>query len=329
MQRAPTSAGDSQRAVTHRSGDRGASFTCGWLSRYLPVCVVLLAHLLLDVVVLSAVLFGQLRSPPVAVNEPSWIKWALLYLDEIRLVFGHNRGLIDTSLPALCLATSQVGLLAAWIWVGRGPAVWRWLVGGAGIWLWACALPFVHGWAFSVSQSGTLFAAQSLTVFGLLIILPRSRLGLEPERHSQWTNPRPRAKWQYTLGELLLAMTIAGALLGIRDRWILLEGAACAVTTVAALAATGPRRWSFRFALAVIIPTMVGYALMRFFDSQHRWWGPGSHLPGHWAFANYYLAYLAWMLIHAACIVAAVLTRRMVNAVVRNRPPRDEGRVLS
>ena len=311
--------------MTHRCGDRGPSSPCGSLWRFAPVCIVLLAHLLLDVVALSAVLFGQFRYPVIAVHERSWIKWVLHYLDEISLVFGFNSGLAETSLPALCLATSQVGLIAAWIWLGRGPAIWRWLLGGAGIWLWACALPFAHGWACSVSQSGTLFAAQSLALFALLLVLPRSRLRLDPERDIQTTGPRSLGKWQYSLGGLLLAVTVTGALLGILqylrwDRWILLEGAACALTTVAALAATSSGRWSFRLAFAVVAPTIAGYALMRFFDSQHRWWGPGSGLPGHWAFADYYLPYVAWMLIHAACVVVAVLAWRVCVRVASSLP---------
>ena len=311
--------------MTHRSQGRPASSPFGRLLGFVPACIALLAVLCLDLVVVSAVLSGQLRYASIAVDERSYLKWALFYLDEIRLVFGFNSGLIATSLPALCLASSQVGLLAAWIWLGRSPAIWRWLVGGAGIWLWSCALPFAHGWAFSVSQSGTLFAAQSLSVFALLLVLPRGRPGLNPACDVQPTGPGRLAKWQYTLAGMLLAMTVTGTVLGVLsyliwDSWILLEGAACGVTTVAAMAATCSSRWGFRLAFGMVIPAAAGYALMWSFDNQHRWWGPGSHLLGHWAFANYYLAYVAWMLMHAACVVAVVVALRVSVRVARSLP---------
>jgi len=302
--------------MTHWSEPRSASAVFGRLLRFAPPCAGLLAVLLVDATVLGAVLFGRLRYASIAVHEPSYLKWALYSLDEISLVFGFNARLTATSLPALGLASGQVGLLAAWIWLGRSPAVARWLVGGAAIWLWSCVLPFVHGWAFTVSQSGALFAAQALTVLALLLVLPRSRLRLDPACDVQTADPRRLAKWQYTLGGMLLAMTVTGAVLGVLsyltwDGWILLEGAACGVITVAALAATCFRRGVIRLTFGMVVPAAVGYALMWSFDSRHRWWGPGAHLPGHWAFAQYYLPYIAWMLMHAACVVAVVVILRV------------------
>ncbi len=301
----------------------------GLLSRLSPGLMLFLPVVLLNVVVLGAVLYGLVESGPIQMKEESYLKWAHFYLDEIHLVFGVRFLGSDVSLPALTLASSQVGLIATWICLGGGRAICRWLIGGVGIGVWSYAMSFVHGSAFPPSESGALFAAQLIILSGFFFILRcigvvDLKLTREVYTHSV-AGAGPR---QYTLGGLLLATTVFAFLLGLLphllNAWILLEGLGCAICTIIAVAAVSARRWWYRvvltFLVLLISPT-IGFALMRFFDYRHRWWGAGSYLPQHWAFNQYYLQYICWMLAHALLVIVGLLALAVRDwRIVRIKP---------
>jgi hypothetical protein len=217
-----------------------------WLFR--PVSVLLPAILLADLAILGAVLFGLLESPGIAVAEPSYLRWAWYYLDEISLVLGSNAGLTQLSLPALALATSQVGLLAIWASLGKSPAALRWLTAAAGISLWTCAFSFVFIQAAPWSKSAVLFLTQWLAVVIPLLILRYVGYRLQSTCETDESAPPGSRTGQYTLAGMLLAMTSVALLLGVLPRlsintWIVVQGLGCALCSVVAMAVVFHGKW--------------------------------------------------------------------------------------
>ncbi|GAG36124.1 unnamed protein product, partial [marine sediment metagenome] len=212
---------------------------------------------LLDVVVLGAVLYGLLEPGRMAHNEESYLKWAHVYLHEIYFVFELSPRPNDVSLPALTLASSQVGLIAIWIYLGDGRAAYRWLLGGFGIGVWSYILSFVHGSAFSTAESGALFADQLIIVFGFFFVLHCTGVDLKLTRVVCVNSVTSVGRWQYTLGGLLLATTVLAFLLRLLPHllnpWIVLEGLGCAICTVIAVAAVSVRSWWYRVVLVLLV----------------------------------------------------------------------------
>lgn len=275
--------------------------------------MLILAIVLLDIVILWAVLFRLLERQGILTDETSYLKWAYYYLVEIPLVFGIGR--CECRLPALVLASSQVGLLAIWVCLGKSPATYRWFIAITVIWLWSNALSFVHGWGIPASKSGGLFVAEFICVCGFCFVFRFFGFDLKSTHNGDKTRSKYGRRWQYTISDLLMVTTLTAFFLGIYsylefDSWSILEGLGCAISTVVALAVVFVGKWWLRVLLLLSIP-ILGFSLMWIFDYQHHWWGPGSYLPQHYAFDFYYLPYIFWMPVHAILVILPLLILRL------------------